>query len=261
MAVIGAVGFWGSSRLRKIRFQTKLVGGRCGRLKGAGVGRRAAWRSVVGRSGYVLLGWGLMAAPGGDGGGVSRSAFDCFAWDGQLRIYGPAASRSAFGFGGELELGMWVCGQRCSIVADWIGCGSHRDVYRGGICGLDDLGALVVKIGTSLREENASLTEWVNFHEHGFSQCITPLVYGETSLEHKRWAGRGGNVTVLVESAVVEAETGLREFFYDLVRAGAMGWDRAVYALGKISGSSSPDVRIGMKMSDSEVEDKIADTR
>ena len=115
------------------------------------MGRRAAWGSVVGRTGFLSLAWRLMAAPGGDDGGVSRAAFECFAWDGQLRIFGPSAARSAFGFGGELELGMWVCGQRRSIVADWIGCGSHRDVYRGGICGLDDLGAFVVKIGTCVR--------------------------------------------------------------------------------------------------------------
>ena len=169
-----------------------------------------------------------MAVSGGDEGDMARRAFDFFAWDRQLRMFGAAAEKSLFGFGAELELGMSVCGERRSIVAKWIGCGAHRDVYRGWICGLDNLGAFVVKIGTSVREENANLTEWVNFHEHGFSQCITPLVYGETTIEHESASGRGGRVTVLVESAVVLAEVGLEEFLYDLVRADSMGWDRAV---------------------------------
>ena len=112
---------------------------------------------------------------------------------------------------------------------------------------LDNLGAFVVKIGTSVREENANLTEWVNFHEHGFSQCITPLVYGETTIEHESASGRGGRVTVLVESAVVLAEVGLEEFLYDLVRADSMGWDRAVYALGEIISCIGINAWLGQK--------------
>ena len=82
-----------------------------------------------------------MAVSGGGEGDMARRAFDFFAWDRQLRMFGAAAEKSLFGFGAELELGMSVCGERRSIVANWIGCGAHRDVYRGWICGLDNLGA------------------------------------------------------------------------------------------------------------------------
>ena len=176
---------------------------------------RAGWRAMAGVS--------LIAACGS------------LKWRGAPEFTEFPAPMSLYQLGSRVEVLLEICGAERALYAHWIACGADRDVYTGHVGGVGDVGAFVVKVGSSGLGRDGNWKEWVKSRAGGYRRCVTPLLYAETDIEHCARTAERSRVTVLVESAVLTADVSVPAFFRGVLeRSEVEVWSLAIYALGEI---------------------------